>query len=317
MTTKQVITVTLNPSLDRTLVTHHLAIGYHNQVADTTRLHPAGRGVNIARALTRLEIRTHAVIVLGDDATGSAYRALLAQEALPATFVTCPGTTRSNVTILDTGTGQETHIIEKSTGLTQAEVDRVADAVHARAGEGDFVIFAGSLQDGSPADSYAQIMRRVRENGAMIVLSVTSESTAQGIEAGPDLLATTQVELEGYFNYPVRVQEDVLYAGRSLLEKGIREVLVVQADGHATLIAQDGAWTLTYDEETLGTHSGIKEAVLAGYVAGRAQGLPVNEALELGGAAAVYTAGQLGSEFGTREDVDALSDAVDVSPEES
>ena len=48
---RKVITVTLNPSLDRTLVTNFLHIGYQNHTPESTHLDAAGAGLNISQAL--------------------------------------------------------------------------------------------------------------------------------------------------------------------------------------------------------------------------------------------------------------------------
>lgn len=316
MSDRKIITVTLNPSLDRTLVTHYLSLGYHNHISDTTRLHPAGRGVNIARALHNMEIPTHAIILLADDPNGAAFRRLIQQETMPVSFVFHHGNTRSNVTLLDTGNQQETHIIERSTGLTAEVGHAVAEALVAQAEEGDFVVFAGSLPDEAPSDTYSLMVTRVRARGAIVGMSVTSEALAQAVAACPDLLVLAQTEMERYFNHPVRTDTDVLYCGQRLLEHAIKEVLVIQPEGRAMLMTDGGTWNLQYAEETLGTQTGVKEAVLAGYLAGRARGLSTTEALELGGAAAVYTSGQIGSEFGSIEEIGELADEVDVSREQ-
>lgn len=313
MNKKKIVTVTLNPSLDRTLITHYLSLGYHNHVSDTTRLHPAGRGVNIARGLHSLGIPTHAIVVLADDPNGAAYRRLLQQESLAASFVVYQGSTRSNVTILDTGNQQETHLVEHSSGLTPEVVSAVGDALEEQAGEGDFVVFAGSLPDDSPADTYGRMVQRMREHGASVVVSVTPEAQDKAITAIPDLLAVTQEELERYFNHPVRTQEDILYCGKKLLETGIEQVLVIWPERHVMLVTAQGSWDMAYPEEITGTHAGVKEAVLAGYLAGKAEGYPMPRALELAGAAAVYTSGQIGSEFGSLEEIDALTNGVTVT----
>ncbi len=313
MSKKKIVTVTLNPSLDRTLITHYLSLGYHNHVSETTRLHPAGRGVNIARALHSLGIPTHAVVVVADDPNGAAYRRLLQQEALGASFVFYRGNTRSNVTILDTGNQQETHIVEHSSGLTPEVISAVGDALEEQTGEGDFVVFAGSLPDESPADTYGRMVERMREHGAKIAVSVTPEAQDKAIMAIPDLLAVTQNELERYFNHPVRTQDDILYCARKLLETGIEQVLVIWPERHVMLATVDGIWDMTYPEEIQGTHAGVKEAMLAGYLTGKAQGYPPNKALELAGAAAVYTSGQIGSEFGSLEEIDAFANGVTVT----
>jgi 1-phosphofructokinase len=313
---QKVITVTLNPSLDRTLVTHYLSVGYHNRTSETTRLDPAGRGVSIARALKHLGITTHSVIGLGDDATGYAYQALIAKEQLPVTFIQRNGLTRSNVVILDTGNQTETSLIEESAGISPENLEAVKTALRSRIESGDLVVFAGSLPNETPNDMYARLIEVAREMGAQTVVSVTPEALPPSLEAAPYMVALTQNEAEGYFNHPVRTADDRLYCSQKLQEKGTALVLTIaQEEGAATLSTPDGSWYLTYpsDDET-GTRSGVKEAVLAGFLAGLVQGRDLPAAFQLGGAAASYTSTQIGSEFGALEDLEAFTAGVQVEP---
>ena len=59
-----IITVTLNPSLDRTIEVAALTRGAMVR-ASATRLDPGGKGVNVARALAAHGIATCAVVPLG------------------------------------------------------------------------------------------------------------------------------------------------------------------------------------------------------------------------------------------------------------
>lgn len=111
-TNKKVITVMPNPSLDRTLATSFLAVGYHNVASEATRLDPAGCGVSISRALHVLGVPTHAIVLIGHDATGHEYQTLLAEEQFPITILRRDGRTRSNIVIHDTGLNNEAMILE-------------------------------------------------------------------------------------------------------------------------------------------------------------------------------------------------------------
>jgi fructose-1-phosphate kinase PfkB-like protein len=108
----KIVTVTLKPSLDRTMMTHYLNPGYHNRTTEPTHIDPAGHGVNISRALHRMGIPTNAIILLGNDATSRAYKALIEFEKLPVTIVEREGLTHSHIIIVDTANKTETHIIE-------------------------------------------------------------------------------------------------------------------------------------------------------------------------------------------------------------
>jgi len=59
-----IITVTLNPSIDRTLYLSHLEKGVINRV-NTVQVDPGGKGVNVSRALKAYGAKTYAILVGG------------------------------------------------------------------------------------------------------------------------------------------------------------------------------------------------------------------------------------------------------------
>jgi 1-phosphofructokinase len=312
---KKVITVTLNPSLDRTVTTHYLSPGYHNRATDTTRLDPAGRGVSISRALHALGVPTHAVILLGYDPNGRAYEALLSTERFPMTILRREGSTRSNIIVVDTGHNQETMLLEDCDTITRADRRMVSDALVNLIKPGDSVVFAGSLPGGVRADTYAMLTSLAQGAGAAVAINAGGgEALDQSIQARPMLIYVTQRQLEGLFNMPVRAYSDVLYCADRLCERRVRRVLIAMEESdQAFLKTETGAW-ITHWPQVTGTHSGHAEALIAGYLAGRLSGRPFDEALYLGGAMAAYTVSQVGHEFGTLRDIESVVDGVNVIP---
>ena len=316
MNTSKIITVTLNPSLDRTLVTHFLAIGYHNHTTETTRLDPAGVGLTISRALSRLRCETQAIIMVGNDATGRAYQALLSEENFPKTVIMVEGQTRSNTVIMDTGTKNETQITEDCSEMSEHEFQQVVQALKKSIKAGDYVVFAGPLPKGSSPEAYARLTHAAHLAGGKVALIDIGNAIEPTLAEAPDLLALTQQELEGFFNYPVRVIEDVIDCAEKLREKGALQVFVEMPEkGNALLVGQTDSWVVSLPElvETEGTSSGIWEAMIAGFLAGRARRQPREQALELGAAAAGYTASQVGHKFGTLKEVNEFTDQVEVT----
>ena len=227
MCASKVITVTLNPSLDRTLVTSYLAVGYHNLTQETTRLDPAGQGVNITRALDRLSVPTHGIVLLGDDATGRAYQALIHEEYFEATTIRVQGRTRSSTIILDTGNDTETQIIEESAEITDDELTHIQTAISNLILPHDIVVLAGPLPNGVSQDTYRRLTEVARGAGAEVVAVISGEPLEKALQAGPELVALTQIEMEAFFNYPVRAPEDVLGSARKLCQMGAGKALVI------------------------------------------------------------------------------------------
>jgi 1-phosphofructokinase len=310
----RVITVTLSPWLQRTLVTHYLATGYKNRTEKPDRLDPAGAGVSIARALRQFECGTHAVILLGADATGLAYRALVQEQGFEVTLIIVDGPTRSETTILDSGTGEETHLVGKGAPLHEADLSRVVEALKSVVREGDVVVLAGPLPEKAAEDTYARLLERVRDLGAEGVVATGGPALAPSIAARPSLVATRQLECEAFFNFPIRVLDDVVAAGRRLIARGAEQALIgLREGGGAVLIAQDTAWKVDLPEVEDGTASGVWEAVLAGFLAGRCRQERLERALETGGAAAAYVAGEVGEEFGSPAEIERLRPEIELT----
>lgn len=315
MTQSKVITVTLNPSLDRTITAHYLAQGYHNRVGGSTRLDPAGEGVSISRALHQLNCLTHAVILVGNDPVGKAYEALIREEAFAATLLKAAGQTRSDTIILDTGNENETHLVEDCSPLTQEALQRVQSALQHLTHAGDIVVLAGTLPPQSPVNAYADLIKTAHLAGAETIVTVGVPELDEVLKAKPRLVALTQLQAEVFFNFPVRHLEDVAYCARQLRDQGVNKVLVgMQETATAFLASAEGEWMITLPEFESGTSSGVWPALLAGFLAGRVQQRPLPQSLELGAATAAYAASQVGNEFGSLTDVKEHLRDVDANP---
>jgi 1-phosphofructokinase family hexose kinase len=300
---------------ERTLVTEYLAVGYQNQAVRPERLDPSGQGVNVARALHRLDCETHAVVLLGNDLTGNAYRALVAEEGLGFTNVYVDGPTCSQTCILDTGNDQETFITTVGAKITRSDVQRLAETLKVTVTGKDIVILTGPLPPGAPEDSYAYLIEVVHAAGAEAVLSVEGSALSQALVARPEMVALSRLQCESFYNVPIRVQEDLLAAGHKLREQGAGRVLLeMHQQGTALLLTGEGHWRVDLPDIKKGTTSGLWEALLAGFLAGRCRENPLEESLEMAAAAAAYTAAEVGAEFGSPEDVKGHRVDVDVRP---
>jgi len=269
--------------------------------------------VNITRALDRLSVPTHAIILLGDDATGRAYQALIHEEYFEATTIRVGGRTRSSTIILDTGNDTETQIVEESAEITDDELTHIQTAISNLILPHDIVVLAGPLPNGVSQDTYRRLTEVARSAGAEVVAVISGEPLEKALQAGPELIALTQIEMEAFFNYPVRAPEDVLGSARKLCQMGAGKALVIlQGDGAALLVSGEEAWLADLPHPEGGTTSGVWDALIAGFVCARLEDKSDREALSLGAADAAFAASQIGNEFGTREQAAEYLDQIDV-----
>jgi 1-phosphofructokinase len=312
--TAKVITVTLAPSLERTMVTHFLGTGYKNRVTERVKVAPAGRGINIARALYRMMCNTTAVVLLGGDATASAYTALISQEGFDTIVLHTDSITSSEVVIYDSGHHTETRIVEDSAEATADDIAAVSDLLQNMLNPDDYVVFAGGLPQGVNTDTFGLLTDRLRSKGAKVVLVTEGKALEDALRARPELIVLTNGQLEAFFNYPIRTFGDIASSAHKLQERGALRVLVVNDErAIAVLVDEEAGWLAELNEEDDGgTTSGVWDAFVAGYLTGRIKRNPLDQSLELGAAAASYAISHVGTDFGDEEEIASHQSNIEV-----
>lgn len=278
-----ILTLTLNPSLDRAIEIGSLDRGTVIR-AGAARLDPGGKGVNVSRALLANGVTSCAVIPYGGD-EGRQLVNLLSLEGLDMVTVPVAGATRSNVTLAEPD-GTITKINEPGTALTADELDVIADAVLSAAHSADWVVASGSLPPEVPSDVYARLCRRFAAAGILVAVDTSGPALVSALAAGPALVKPNKEELAEATGVPITCVGDVIEAAEKLRATGARSVLASLGSDGAVLVEDGGIW---YGEAAVAeprSTVGAGDAMLAGFLAGGARGpQALAEALAWGAAA--------------------------------
>jgi 1-phosphofructokinase len=300
-----IITVTLNPSLDRTIEVAELTRGAMVR-ATATRLDPGGKGVNVARALAAHQIATCAVVPVGGP-EGAQLTAMLRSDGIDVCAVPVPGSTRSNVSVVEPD-GTVTKINEPGGALGEEDLDRIVDAVLSVAHGADWVVACGSLPPGVPDSFYARLGRLVPVRFAV---DTSGPALAAALECGPALVKPNRGELASLVSFPIETVADAVRAASDVRAAGVSSVLAsLGADG-AVLVGAEGVRYGDSPVDRRRSAVGAGDAMLAGYLAAGVTGRdPLTEALSWGAAAVRFP----GSRMPGPSDVDRSSVRVHAEP---
>ena len=260
-----IVTVTPNPSLDRTLHLPLLEPGAVNR-ATTTMTEPSGKGVNVALALHGVGAEVRAVLPVGGG-TGRDLRSALEQLGLDVVGVPIKGEIRSNVSLVEAD-GRSTKVNEPGPALSDDEVD----ALCAAARTGDRVLWAGSLPAGFAPSRLARAVAEARAAGRWVAVDASGPVLAAVLDdaAGvPHLVKPNADELAEVLGVELRTVGDVEAAARTLLGRGVRTVLVSLGGAGALLVDADlpGALYGAAPVRRVVNTVGAGDAFLAGYLA--------------------------------------------------
>jgi 1-phosphofructokinase len=263
-----IVTVTLSPSLDRTIEIPTLRRGDVIR-ATASSVEAGGKGVNVSRALLANGVPSIAVIPLG-GAVGDELAALLKDEGVEMTIVPVQAPTRSNVTLAEPD-GTTTKINEEGSPLTTEEVGQIEESVLQIARADDWVVLSGRLPAGASNDTYARFVRRLTEQGVMVAVDTSGPALLESLAAGPTLIKPNREELAEAFGAPIGSFTDAAAAAETLRARGAGVVLAsLGADG--AILADGDVCAAVCSVADRRSTVGAGDCLLAGFLAAGASG---------------------------------------------
>lgn len=280
-----VVTVTPNPSLDRTLEVEALDRGEVVR-AQAVHLDPGGKGVNVSRALVANGHPSRAVLPLGGF-EGEQLASLLQELGIEVAPVRIADSIRSNVTVVEPD-GAVTKLNAPGPSLTDSEVEALLERTVAASQGAGWVAGCGRLPPGTPDDLYARLVSAVRRAGVRVAVDTSGAALGSVLAAGPDLLKPNETELSEAVGSVLETLGDVVAAADKLRSRGVRAVLVSLGPNGAVLVDDAGAVHGENGVVVPRSTVGAGDALLAGFLAAGGEGPEaVAEGVAWGAAACV------------------------------
>jgi 1-phosphofructokinase family hexose kinase len=308
-----IITVTLNAAIDRTLSVPNFRPGRRHRTVETTTM-AGGKGVNIARTLKTLGQPVIATGFAGGS-TGTRIVEQLTDESILSDFVRIREESRTNLSVVDPTTGEQTEVNERGGAITSREMELFHDKLLYLARGAEVVVFAGSLPPGVEPESYANLIRELRKQGLTTVVDTDGEPLRLAVRAEPTVVSPNVLEAEELVGHEFNDDEDRIIAVREMLELGAQEAIMTVENGcFAALPTETGhrMVRVTVEPRDPVATVGSGDAFLAGYVAARYSGEPLEECLRFGVACGADSIQRLGAGVIDPREVDRLLGEIEV-----
>jgi len=298
-----IVTVTLNAALDRTLTVPHFQRGQRHRASQVLTL-AGGKGINIARALKRLELPVVATGLAGGR-TGTRIVEELTSEAILNDFVRIAEESRTSTAVVDPTESSYTEINEWGPKVTPEELEMLLEKVYYLSRGADFVVFAGSLPRGVDESFYAESIRDLNRRGVQVVLDAEGQPLRLGVEAEPYLVSPNQREAEHVVGQELEDEEDFLMALDTISELGARNVHITLESGCYALFREDRQ-VKRYKASAASVDAvsvvGAGDVLVAQFIAAKMAGKTAEEALRLAVAAGSASTLEVGAgRFDPRE----------------
>jgi 1-phosphofructokinase/tagatose 6-phosphate kinase len=275
-----IITVTMNAALDRTLTVPNFLLGQRHRASQVLSL-AGGKGINIARALKRLDVPVVATGLAGGR-TGVRIVEELTAEAILNDFVRIGDESRTSTAVVDPTANSYSEINEWGPAVSPEELELLHEKLLYLARGADTVVFAGTLPREVSLGFYADSIRELKRLGVRTVLDSEGEPLRLGAAAEPYLVSPNQVEAEGLIGQELTEEQEVVQALEDIAELGPRNVLITQSSGAFALLREERSAkryraTAPYVEALSAVGAG--DVLLAGFLAALFEGRQPEEAL--------------------------------------
>ncbi len=218
-----ILTVTLNPAVDKTYTAGELITGHVNRMRSAMSL-AGGKGVNVTKVLRQYEVPVCATGFLGGYA-GDFIEDYLKGRQVDCRFIRVDGETRSNMNIL-ADNGYVTEILEPGPEIGEEKLQQFLSQYEALLSDCEIVVLSGSAARGLPDDIYVTLIEKARMKGIKTMLDTSGESLRNALFAKPYLIKPNLKELEYIAGHRLVNREAVVEAALEVHKSGIAHVIV-------------------------------------------------------------------------------------------
>ncbi|GAB6108046.1 1-phosphofructokinase [Fusibacter bizertensis] len=287
-----VVTVTLNPAIDKTIEISDFEIGALNKVENSIQ-DPGGKGINVSKVIESLGGKSIATGFLGGSA-GQYIQNALKKLQINSNFIEIQNETRTNLKIFDRLNSETTEVNEPGPYVSQDEVDALLEKVANLLGEKDILVISGSAPKSIAASIYKDLVLIGKNKGALVFLDASDEAFNEGIQSMPDYIKPNRHELERYFGYTITDDKALVEAGQHFLNLGIPHIFISLGKEGAFYCDKEGAYRLMPLKVEAHSSVGAGDAFVGAFVYALDHGLSLDEMLRLAvatSAGAVMTVG--------------------------
>ncbi len=280
---QSILTVTLNPAIDRLVEIPSFALGHDNRTKSGVSF-PGGKGINVSRALKCLGVKSVTAGFAGGAQGQNLLRDLLL-EGLEHNFVFIQGETRVNLTVTDPKSGKVTRVIEAGPQIDKKDLSSFRDKFRRLAAKNDWVVLSGRGITGSPKGFYSELAETARKQGAKVIADTSREDLLAALKGKPFLVKVNREEAQAILKQELQTENALRGGLKKLLSLGAENAIIsLGAKGAA---ATDGKvfYHASCPKVKAVNSVGCGDSVVAGFIFGFQRSEDFLEALLAGTAA--------------------------------
>ncbi|MEZ0535639.1 1-phosphofructokinase [Caldicellulosiruptoraceae bacterium PP1] len=307
---KHILTVTLNPAIDKTITLEKFNLGTLNRVKEI-KIDPGGKGINVAKVLKKFGMNVLATgLIAGKQ--GQLLLDYLNKANINNDFFIIEGETRTNIKIFDEHTSTITEINEQGFYVNEKDIEKFIDKFTKLLDNTSLLILSGSLPLGLDSKIYYELIQIANKKGVYTILDADGDALRYGINGIPYAIKPNINELNGLFNVNLQDSRDIIKVSKQLIELGIKIILVSNSEKGAYLITTANAYKINTFRIDCKSSVGAGDSMVATLAYCLINNFNIFEIAKWVTAAGTITASKPGTEVCSIEEVKKSLDLINV-----
>jgi len=291
-----IITVTINPAIDRTISVDRLAFEDRAYI-NSSHESPGGRGINASCVIHSFGGETMAIVTSGGE-SGKRFANHLDGCGFAVSVVPIKKEIRTNLTVTDKQ-GLTVNLNEAGPELSKTEVGRFERTVRESLDRASWLMLCGSLPPGVPSSFYGKLICLARQKNVNTLLHASGEALREGIAAKPTVATPNQHEAERLLGRTLLTHTQLGEAAEEIRTLGAESVVLSLGSRGAIAAFPDGLVEAAPPPVQAICPIGSGDALTAGYTWALANNPHQPDALRWGVAAGTASARLPGMRFAT------------------
>jgi 1-phosphofructokinase family hexose kinase len=283
-----ILTVTLNPAIDKVLILNRFEIHkLHRLKSDEISMTiPGGKGVNIALTLQLLGNKCIATGFAGGH-PGHMLCDRLRQKGITTSFLFTEDDTRTNTSILDQEHETLTEINDSGQEISNDEFDFFIENYERLLHRADFVVIAGSLPKGLPEDAYRIMIEMAKERGLKVIIHTSPKYMNPIVDSAPFLINPDMRSNHSFMGKPLDGIEHFLKAGKEIIKanKDTEFVLFTHRLENVVAVTRCKSYIIRPQNLKIVNMLGYADAYLSGFIHAYRKNLSIPEILRFASSA--------------------------------
>ena len=305
-----IITVTMNPALDKTIELHSLKHGGLNRVQKMIK-DAGGKGINVSKNIQALGGDSLAIGFFAGK-QGDELADILNELGIKTDFIKVSGETRVNIKIAEED-GIVTELNEPGPEVTEEELELLSLKIASYAKEGVWFVLSGSVPQGVPKTIYKDIIYEIHNKGGKVLLDADGELLRYGLEAKPDIVKPNLNELKKLFQKEELSEEQIVEHAKTLLKKGVKMVALSLGDKGSMFFLKETIYKADALTVEVGSTVGAGDAMVAAIVYAMEKGMDMEKGIKLATATAAGAVQTTGTKPANLDEIQNLLKQVRIS----